>query len=284
MGLKTLSQNICYEGSVGIYRHNAAETACSMKFSVFIPPQAQEGPVPVLTFLAGLTCSEETFMVKAGAQRLAAKLGLMLVAPDTSPRGEEVPDDPNGDWDFGLAAGFYLDATQKPWATNYRMYSYITKELPAIIAEEFPADMNRQGIFGHSMGGHGALTIALKNPTQYKSVSAFAPISAPMRCPWGDKAFSNYLGEDRTVWRGYDASELMLELKDVGERAPILIDQGKDDPFLADQLHPGQLELACKEVGYPITCRYHAGYDHGYYFISTFIDDHLKHHAEFLGI
>ena len=279
--LETLSQHQCFGGSVGFYRHAAATTNCTMKFSVFAPPQAAQRKAPVLYYLAGLTCTEETFMIKAGAQRIAAELGLMLVAPDTSPRGVSLPGDSDS-WDFGVAAGFYLDATQQPWTGHYRMYSYVTQELPALIAENFAADMNAQGIFGHSMGGHGALTIGLKNPQQYRSISAFAPIAAPSQCPWGIKAFTGYLGTDATQWAQYDATALVSQLQNASACTPILIDQGLGDQFLATQLHPHLFEAACRQAGYPLQLRRHAGYDHGYYFISSFIEDHLRHHAALL--
>ena len=253
-----------------------------MRFAVFAPPQAQMRRVPVLYYLAGLTCTEETFMIKAGAQRVAAQLGLLLVAPDTSPRGVSLPGDSES-WDFGVGAGFYLDATMEPWSRHYRMYSYLTEELPDIIEASFPIDRNRQGIFGHSMGGHGALTIGLRNSERYRSISAFAPIAAPMRAPWGRKAFPRYLGPDQATWRQYDATELMLELPGARERAEILIDQGVADQFLAEQLYPDVFEAACRKVGQALTLRRHAGYDHGYYFISSFIEDHLRHHARLLG-
>ena len=247
-----------------------------MNFSVFTPPQAKAGKVAALVYLAGLTCTEETFMIKAGAQKLAAELGLALICPDTSPRGAGIAGE-DDDWDFGTAAGFYLDATQAPWSTNYRMYSYITKELPALLTEHFPAiDMNRLGVFGHSMGGHGALTIHLKNPDLFKTVSAFAPIAAPMRCPWGNKAFSNYLGPDQDSWKEYDASELVAGQ---GDGPAILIDQGLADGFLEQELHPHHFEAACAAAGRAIALRRHEGYDHGYYFIASFIEDHLRHHA-----
>ncbi len=280
--LETLSRHRCFGGTVGFYRHQAASTACAMRFAVFTPPRAEHGHVPVLYYLAGLTCTEETFMIKTGAQRAAAELGLMLVAPDTSPRGVPLPGDSDS-WDFGVGAGFYVDAVQEPWARHYRMYSYVTRELPRLIEANFPADPARQGIFGHSMGGHGALTIALKNPQRYRSVSAFAPIAAPMRSPWGEKAFGNYLGPDRDLWRAYDATELMSARRDGAWRAPILIDQGLADQFLEQQLHPHLFEEACRKAGQPLTLRRHPGYDHGYYFISSFIEDHLRHHAHQLG-
>ena len=249
-----------------------------MKFAVYEPPQAKLEPVPVLYFLAGLTCTEENFMVKAGAQQFAAQYGVMLVAPDTSPRNTGIPG-ADMDWDFGTGAGFYVDATEEPWRAHYRMYSYVTQELPALMAEHFPVKQERQGIFGHSMGGHGALVCALKNPALYASVSAFSPIAAPMRCPWGKKAFTNYLGADPESWRVYDASELILKSP---YSQPILIDQGTADSFLETQLMPEVFEEACAMVGQSLTLRRQEGYDHGYYFIATFVEDHIRHHAEIL--
>ena len=277
--LKVISEQRCFGGVMGYYSHPS--TACSgeMRFSVYRPPQSQAGAVPVLFYLAGLTCTEETFMIKAGAQRLAAEAGLMLVAPDTSPRGAGIAGE-DEDWDFGTGAGFYLDATAEPWAAHYNMYSYVTVELPALIAAEFPAREGTAGIFGHSMGGHGALTIALKNPGAYRSVSAFAPIVAPMQCPWGEKAFSGYLGADRKAWRAYDATALVANARFDGT---ILIDQGEADQFLDEQLKPELFEAACAAVGQPLTLRRQPGYDHSYYFISTFIADHIAHHAAALG-
>jgi S-formylglutathione hydrolase len=237
--------------------------------------------VPVLWFLSGLTCTEENFTVKAGAQRIAAELGLMLIAPDTSPRGDDVPDDPEKAYDFGLGAGFYVDATVPPFALNYRMYSYLTAELPALIAAARPAaDLTRQGITGHSMGGHGALTLALKHPERYRSVSAFAPIVSPINCPWGVKALTGYLGEDRAAWRPYDACAL---IEDGARVADILVDQGEADSFLTGQLKPELLEAACAKAEIPLTLRRQPGYDHSYFFIATFIEDHLRWHAERLG-
>jgi S-formylglutathione hydrolase len=278
---ETISRHGAFGGAVSFHRHGSVETDCAMRFAVFLPPQAANGRVAVLYYLAGLTCTEETFMIKAGAQRVAAELGLAIVAPDTSPRGVPLPGD-SENWDFGVGAGFYLDATETPWSRHYRMYSYVTHELPAQIAADFPVDANRQGIFGHSMGGHGALTIALKNPDRYRSVSAFAPIAAPMQCPWGQKAFTGYLGANRDNWRAYDASELIRGLKTVAGRPPLLVDQGLSDPYLQQQLLPERLEQACTDRGYPLTLRRHAGYDHGYYFISSFIEDHLRHHSRLL--
>ena len=278
---EVISQHRSFGGVVGFYRHDAATTACSMRFSVFNPPQAEKGRVPVLYYLAGLTCSEETFMMKAGAHRIAAELGLMLIAPDTSPRGVKLPGD-NDSWDFGVGAGFYVDATQEPWSRHYRMYSYVTEELPKLIDTAFAADRERVGIFGHSMGGHGALTIGLRNPARYRSISAFAPIAAPKSCPWGEKALGGYLGADRDKWSTYDATELVAQLKDAARRPAILIDQGTSDQFLEKQLHPHLFEAAAKKVGYPVTVRMQPGYDHGYYFISTFMEDHLRHHERTL--
>ena len=253
-----------------------------MRFGVYTPPAAAKGPVPVIYYLAGLTCNEETFLIKAGAQRMASSLGLMLVAPDTSPRDVPLPGDRDS-WDFGVGAGFYVDATEQPWASHYRMATYLTDELPALIAEHLPADMTRQGIFGHSMGGHGALTLALRHPERYRSVSAFAPIAAPMHCPWGEKAFTGYLGSDRSAWQRYDATALARVATPAARARPILIDQGLADPFLARELKPELFEAACRDAGLPLTLRRHDGYDHGYYFISTFVDDHLRHHAEQLA-
>jgi len=280
-GLEQISAARCFGGMQAVYRHASTETKTPMRFSVFTPPHEKGAKLPVLWFLAGLTCTEENFTVKAGAQRVAAELGLMLVAPDTSPRGEGVPDDPEAAYDFGLGAGFYLDATQAPWAEHYRMGSYIAQELPAVLAEHFPVDMSRQAISGHSMGGHGALTMALRQPERFRSVSAFAPISSPMDAPWGVKALSHYLGEDRTAWRAYDATSLVED----GARLPhILIDQGEADPYLDKELKPELFEAACAKAGQPLTLRRQPGYDHGYFFVSSFIEDHLRWHAPFLGI
>jgi S-formylglutathione hydrolase len=274
--IETRAKHACFGGEVGFYTHQSTETKTAMSFSVFIPPQAKSGKVPALVYLAGLTCTEETFMMKAGAQKVAADLGLALICPDTSPRGAGIEGE-DDDWDFGTAAGFYLDAAAAPWSAHYRMYSYITKELPALLTEHYTAiDMDRLGLFGHSMGGHGALTIHLKNPDLFKTVSAFAPIAAPMRCPWGNKAFSNYLGPDQEIWKQYDASELV---RTRGDGPMILIDQGLADGFLEQELHPHHFEAACAEAGRAVTLRRHEGYDHGYYFVASFIEDHLRHHA-----
>ena len=275
-GIRVLSEHACFGGVQGFYTHDSQVCGAEMRFSVYRPPQAAAGPVPVLWYLAGLTCTDETFMIKAGAQRLAAELGLMLVAPDTSPRVRLPGDD--ADWDFGLAAGFYVDATREPWAQHYRMYSWVTQELPQVLAQAFPAS-DRQGIFGHSMGGHGALVCALRNPQRYRSVSAFAPIAAPSQCPWGRKAFSGYLGEDPAAWASYDASMLAAQQRFA---SPILVDQGGADKFLAEQLLPDRLAEACRASGTELRLRLHAGYDHSYWFIQSFIEDHLRHHAALL--
>jgi len=277
--LTAVSQNKCFGGVQGIYRHDAQETGCAMRFGVFLPPQAVGGRVPVLYWLSGLTCTEENFVIKAGAQRVAAELGLAIVTPDTSPRGVTIPGD-DASYDFGVGAGFYVDATEAPWAKAYRMYSYITRELTELVAANFPVAPERAGIFGHSMGGHGALTIALKNPDAYRSLSAFAPISSPLRCPWGEKALGGYLGSDRARWREYDATAL---IEDVGWKGPpILVDQGTQDQFLESQLHPELLQDACRRAGVPLELQMREGYDHSYFFIATFIEDHLRFHAAHL--
>ena len=280
MTIETLSETGCFGGRIGFYRHTSSSNNCDMRFSVFVPPQAAQGNVPVLTFLSGLTCTEENFMVKSGAQRVAAMLGIMLVSPDTSPRGEGVPDDPDDDYDFGLGAGFYLNATQEPWSANYQMYDYITKELPPLIFENFPGDPERHGLTGHSMGGHGALTIGLRNPDMFRSLSAFAPICTTLHSPWGQKALGYYLGDDTSAWQNHDACEVARRSSSLKKYDRILVDQGADDPFLAEQLKPELLEAACKESGLPLELHIHKGYDHGYYFISTFIEEHLRFHAE----
>lgn len=279
--LEVVSEHRCFEGVQRFYRHASREIGLSMRFSVFLPPQAEQGRVPVLFYLAGLTCTEETFMIKAGAQRLAAQYGIMLVTPDTSPRGAGVAGEDDS-WDFGTGAGFYLDATQEPWAKHYRMESYLTRELFPGVTSQLPGDPARAGIFGHSMGGHGALVLALRYPGLFRSVSAFAPIAAPARCPWGEKAFTGYLGADKQAWSGYDASMLMEKAERPFPEG-ILVDQGLADPFLAEQLHPEAFESACAQAGQPLVLRRHEGYDHGYYFISTFMEDHLAFHAERLA-
>ena len=276
--LELISQHRCFGGWQRYYRHDSVQIGLPMRFSVYVPPQAEQGPVPVLFYLAGLTCTEETFMIKGGAQRLAAEYGLMLVAPDTSPRGAGITGE-DQDWDFGTGAGFYLDATAQPWSTHYRMESYVTDELYGIVTRELPGDVRRVGIFGHSMGGHGALVLALRHPDKFRSVSAFAPIAAPTRCPWGQKAFNGYLGPDMNAWNAYDASELMSRARQPFPHG-ILIDQGLADGFLAEQLYPEVFEQACQQAGQPLTLRRHADYDHGYYFISTFMQDHVRFHAD----
>ena len=279
MTVKTLSENKCFGGVQGVYAHDSAETQCSMRFGVFLPPQAATTRVPMLYWLSGLTCTEENFIIKAGAQRVAAELGLALVVPDTSPRGLNIPGDTES-YDFGVGAGFYVDATEAPWSRGYRMYSYVTSELAAIVAANFRVDASRAGIFGHSMGGHGALTIALKNPRTYAAVSAFAPICSPTRCQWGEKALTGYLGRDRARWREYDTTAL---LEDRGwSGPPILVDQGTKDPFLNTQLNPELLRQACILRNVPLEMRMQEGYDHSYFFIASFIEDHLRFHARHL--
>jgi S-formylglutathione hydrolase len=274
--LELLSEHACFGGVQRFYRHASREIGLPMRFSAFIPHAPAGSRLPALFYLAGLTCTEETFMIKGGAQRVAAELGMILVTPDTSPRGAGI-DGERDDWDFGEGAGFYVDATQAPWSGHYRMYSYIL-ELRELVLRDLPADPRRMGIFGHSMGGHGALVLALRNPELFGSVSAFAPIAAPTLCPWGQKAFTGYLGAARGAWSQYDASVLMASL-----RAPfpdgILIDQGLGDKFLPDQLNPDVFEAACRAAGQPLELRRQPGYDHGYYFISTFVEDHLRFHA-----
>jgi S-formylglutathione hydrolase len=283
MSIETLSETRCFGGTMGFYQHRSAVNHCDMRFSVYQPPQAAHGRVPVLTFLSGLTCSEENFMIKSGAQRYAAELGLMLVSPDTSPRGDDVPDDPDGDYDFGVAAGFYLNATEAPWSRHYHMYDYVMQELQPAVFDNFPGDAGRHGLSGHSMGGHGALTIGLRHPEVFRSVSAFAPICTTLHSPWGQKALGYYLGEDRSRWHEYDACEVARAVADPGSRGRILVDQGRADIFLAEQLQPELFAAACAESGLQLDLRMHEGYDHGYYFISTFIEDHLRHHVAQLG-
>lgn len=278
--LQLLSQHGCHAGSQHFYSHASTEIGLPMRFSVYLPPQALAGDIcPAVMFLAGLTCTEETFMTKAGAQAIAAREGLILIAPDTSPRGANLPGDSEA-WDFGVAAGFYLDATEQPWAKHYRMHSYIIKELIPLLLASLPIDAKRLGIMGHSMGGHGALVLALRHPDIFNSVSAFAPIAAPMQSPWGRKAFTGYLGTDESSWRNYDATVLMQQQTQAPYPKGILIDQGLDDKFLAEQLHPDLFAAACQQVQQPLKLRQHPGYDHGYYFINSFIEDHLMHHKE----
>ena len=279
--MEKIADNRCFGGQQQRYRHRSEVLDCDMTFAIFLPPQAEQGPVPVLYWLSGLTCTDENFVQKAGAQRVAAELGLAIVAPDTSPRGESVPDDPEGAYDFGLGAGFYVNATESPWSSHYRMEDYIRHELPTQVAEAFPVDSTRCGIFGHSMGGHGALTLALKNPATFQSVSAFAPIVAPTQCPWGEKALSRYLGENREHWRAYDSCELIKTVDDLP--AAILVDQGQDDQFLEAQLKPELLVEACRQRGAKLDLRMQPGYDHSYFFIATFMDEHLRFHAKQLA-
>ncbi|QDZ07369.1 S-formylglutathione hydrolase [Sphingomonas panacisoli] len=276
--METVSVNKAHGGVQGVYRHDSAATGTSMTFAAFVPDHEPGARLPVLWFLSGLTCTHANVMEKGEFRAACAEHGIILIAPDTSPRGDDVPDDAT--YDFGKGAGFYVDATEAPWSANFRMRSYIEDELPALVAAEFPADMARQGITGHSMGGHGALTIGLRNPDRFRSVSAFAPIVSPLHCPWGEKALTGYLGQDRTTWRKYDACALIED----GARVPeILVDQGDADQFLSDQLKPELLSDACRTAGIDLTLRMQPGYDHSYYFISTFMPDHVAWHAERLA-
>lgn len=271
--MERIEHHACCGGWQDVYRHESAALGCTMSFAVYLPPQAERERLPVLYWLSGLTCSEQNFITKAGAQRYAAEHGVVIVAPDTSPRGEQVADAEG--YDLGKGAGFYLDATQQPWAAHYRMHDYVANELPALVEAHLPVSAAR-AISGHSMGGHGALTIALRNPGRYRSVSAFSPIVAPSRVPWGEKAFAAYLGEDREAWKAWDASELV---KSARERLPLLIDQGGADEFLDGQLRPQLFAEAAAAAGYPLTLRLQPGYDHSYYFIASFIGEHIAHHA-----
>jgi len=272
--LEIISEQLCFGGTQGIYRHASAACNGAMRFALYQPPQAKHGKAPVLYFLSGLTCTEENFTVKAGAQRVASQLGMMLVVPDTSPRNTGIPGEADNE-EFGASAGFYVDATVAPWSKYFQMYTYVTKELPALVARSFPADMTRESIFGHSMGGHGALTIALKDPQRFRSLSALAPICAPMRAGWGQNALQGYLGPDHEAWKNYDACELVMRRQFPGT---ILIDQGDADTHL-DGLRPDLFAEACKSAGQSLDLRMHAGYGHNYYFVSTFVEDHLRHHA-----
>ena len=274
--MERIEHRAAFGGWQDVYRHRSEVLGCDMTVGVYFPPQAQQGPCPVLYWLSGLTCTEQNFITKAGAQRYAAEHGVILVAPDTSPRGDDVADADG--YDLGKGAGFYVDATQAPWATHYRMYDYVVNELPALIEAQFPVTGAR-AISGHSMGGHGALVIALKNPGRYRSVSAFSPIVAPSQVPWGEKAFGAYLGDDRAAWRAFDATALV---ETATERLPLLIDQGDADEFLDGQLRPQLLTAACDAVGHPIELRMQPGYDHSYYFIQSFIGEHIAHHAKAL--
>ena len=276
--VQLLSVHACHGGTQFFYQHQSEEIGLPMRFSVYLPPQAIQGQVcPAIFFLAGLTCNEETFMMKAGAQKIAAREGLILIAPDTSPRGANLPGDSDS-WDLGVGAGFYLDASEDPWRRHYRMESYIVNELRTLVIDLLKLDAERISIMGHSMGGHGALTLALRHPGMFKSVSAFAPIAAPTQCPWGKKAFAAYLGTDESIWRQHDACALMAAQTSTPYPNGILVDQGLNDKFLADQLYPAMLVEACASIGQPLTLRQHLGYDHGYYFVSSFIEAHLMHH------
>lgn len=290
--MELVTSHACFGGEQRFYRHDSKVIGLPMRFSIFLPlPRAPAGTmaweqragekVPLLVCLAGLTCTEETFPAKAGAQRIAARLGLAILCPDTSPRGANIPGESES-WDFGVGAGFYLDATRDPWRPHWRMETYLFEELLPLVGRELPVDLERAGIFGHSMGGHGALTLALRHPGRFRSVSALAPVAAPTQCPWGVKAFGGYLGDDREAWKAHDASELMARQESPPYPHGILVDQGLDDKFLAEQLHPEIFEAACAKVGQPLTLRRHPGYDHSYYFIQTFVADHLRHHARAL--
>lgn len=280
--LSLVSKNVMFDGEQCVFQHRSSVCDCDMQFGIFLPPQVVSGEVakaPTLFWLSGLTCTEQNFVTKAGAQRVAAELGVIIVAPDTSPRGDHVPDDADAAYDFGLGAGFYVDATQAPWSANYKMYSYVVDELPALLASNFAIDNQRMGIFGHSMGGHGALTIHLKNPQLFKSVSAFAPIVAPSQVPWGEKALGNYLGSDKSVWAHYDTCELV---KAQPSQALLLVEQGSADDFLENQLKPELLSQACEQSGQPLQLNMREGYDHSYYFMATFIEAHIRHHHQCL--
>ncbi|MEH6549824.1 MAG: S-formylglutathione hydrolase [Pseudomonadales bacterium] len=278
--MEQLAANKIFGGQQLRYSHSSSSLNCDMTFSIFLPPQAEQGPVPVLYWLSGLTCTDENFVTKAGAQQYASQHGIAIVAPDTSPRGEAVADDSDGAYDFGLGAGFYVNATEQPWADHYQMYSYITEELPALINREFPVKADRQSISGHSMGGHGALSIALKNPGNFRSASAFAPICSPINCPWGHKALGGYLGDDRAKWEQYDATALIGKAT---QQLPLLVDQGSADQFLQEQLKPELLIAVCEKAGYPLQYRLQDGYDHSYFFMASFIGEHIAFHAQYLN-
>lgn len=281
MSLQRVSGFKSFGGEQLQFTHDSTVLSCQMRFSIFLPSRARHAKVPVLYWLSGLTCSDENFVQKAGAQQYAERHGVAIVAPDTSPRGEGVPDDAEGAYDFGLGAGFYVNATAEPWRKHYQMYDYIDQELPALVAASFPVDDSRASIFGHSMGGHGALVLALRNPGRYRSVSAFSPICSPLNCAWGEKALSGYLGADKASWKLYDASELIRSAK---EKLPMLIDQGTEDQFLVSQLKPELLLGAARESDYPLDFHYRAGYDHSYFFIASFVAEHIAFHARALGI
>jgi len=280
VALERISESRAFDGTQAVWRHASRATGTPMRFGIYLPPQAATTRVPVVYWLSGLTCTEDNFIAKAGAQRVAAALGLAIVVPDTSPRGLGLPGETDA-WDFGAGAGFYVDATEAPWRDHYRMYTYVVDELPALVAASFPVDASRASILGHSMGGHGALVIGLSNPGRYRSISAFAPIAAPARVPWGVKALTGYLGPDRDAWRAYDATAL---IEDRGWNGPpLLVDQGTADPFLDTQLKPDLLEAACASAGVPLVLNRRDGYDHSYFFIATFVESHLRYHAGVLG-
>lgn len=280
--MEIIERNRCFDGEQLRIKHHSQALSCEMIFALYLPPQATTKKVPLLWWLSGLTCNDQNFVTKAGSQRIAAELGIAILAPDTSPRGDGVPDDADKAWDFGLGAGFYVNATQAPFHTHYRMYDYVQQELPALVATEFAdrIDISRQAISGHSMGGHGALTLAIRHPQQYRSVSAFAPIVEPMQCPWGEKAFTGYLGDDKNTWAEHDTCALIASR---GYDKPVLVDQGLADNFLVNQLKPELLQAACATAGVTLTLNLRDGYDHSYYFISTFFENHLRYHAQFLG-
>ena len=281
MSLTLISSQKCFDGKHKQYTHKSTALNCTMRFAIYLPPQASEdSPVPLLYWLSGLTCTDENFMQKAGALRTASELGLAIVAADTSPRGEQVPDDPEGQYDFGLGAGFYVNATESPWQQHYQMYDYVVKELPALIEQHFPVS-DQRAISGHSMGGHGALMIALRNPERYRSASAFSPISNPSQCPWGQKAFTGYLGHDKTQWQPYDSCNLLQQAQPE-DHLPLLVDLGDRDDFLQEQLKPEALLSAAKRSEFPLTLRMQPGYDHSYYFIASFIEEHLRFHNKHL--
>ena len=282
--LEEIGSNLSFGGQQLRYRHHSNILNCDMTFSIYLPPQAKQAPVPVLYWLSGLTCSDENFVTKAGAQQHAAEYGLAIVCPDTSPRGEGVPDDEESAYDFGLGAGFYINATEQPWATHYQMYDYVVEELPALINAEFPVDGSKVAISGHSMGGHGALTIALKNPERYCSVSAFSPICSPINCPWGQKALSNYIGdESQGHWNNQDTVELVKTADDqLKQSMPVLVDQGDADNFLAEQLNTQLLIDTAEQVGFPMQIRFQSGYDHSYFFIASLIGEHIRFHSNYL--
>ncbi|MGI9371729.1 MAG: S-formylglutathione hydrolase [Hyphomicrobiales bacterium] len=279
MSVNITDEHVCFQGKQLQFTHESLVNACQMTCSIYLPAEAETAQVPVVWWLSGLTCTDQNFVTKAGAQQFAAQYGLAVIAPDTSPRGDDVPDDAEGAYDFGLGAGFYVNATEDPWSRNYNMYSYLTEELPKLVEENFAIDMTKQGIFGHSMGGHGALTIGLKNPEKFRSISAFAPIVSPLNCPWGEKALSGYLGNDRKSWKQYDACALIENAQD---KRQLLVDFGDADGFLEEQLKPQLLEEACKNAGRPLNLRMQSGYDHSYYFMATFMGDHMRHHANAL--